>query len=114
MYCPMCSLKMRSAVRHGVEIDFCPSCQGVWLDHGELDKILDHFTHYEEPGTGAYQPRGRRRAEFLDYDDDGYDRHQPLRRPHDDDDRESSRHYKKKSKWKRKKDFLEDLFDIFD
>lgn len=39
--CPHCNIKMRQAKRFGIEIDLCPKCRGVWLDRGELEKLLD-------------------------------------------------------------------------
>ena len=42
MLCPVCkSVHLTMAERSGIEIDFCPQCRGVWLDRGELDKIID-------------------------------------------------------------------------
>ena len=41
MLCPVCKTGLSMADRGGVEIDFCPSCRGVWLDRGELDKIIE-------------------------------------------------------------------------
>lgn len=42
MKCPTCqSVELVMSERQGVEIDYCPSCRGIWLDRGELDKILD-------------------------------------------------------------------------
>src|SRR3989337_1758725 len=41
MSCPVCRVPLTMSEREGVEIDFCPQCRGVWLDRGELDKILD-------------------------------------------------------------------------
>ncbi len=42
MKCPVCKeVNLTISERQGVEIDFCPQCRGVWLDRGELDKILD-------------------------------------------------------------------------
>lgn len=40
MKCPMCNVSMREVDRRGVRIDVCPECRGVWLDGGELDKLL--------------------------------------------------------------------------
>ena len=39
MKCPICNLTMLVGDRNGVEIDYCPQCRGVWLDHGELNKL---------------------------------------------------------------------------
>ncbi len=41
MTCPVCGVPLAMAERQGVEIDYCPSCRGVWLDRGELDKIIE-------------------------------------------------------------------------
>jgi len=45
MNCPKCNVTLTIADRQGVEIDFCPQCRGVWLDRGELDKIIDRFAN---------------------------------------------------------------------
>lgn len=41
MKCPVDGTTLMIADRNGVEIDYCPSCRGVWLDRGELDKIIE-------------------------------------------------------------------------
>ncbi len=41
LMCPNCEEGMREIERHGVRIDVCPRCRGVWLDRGELEKLLD-------------------------------------------------------------------------
>lgn len=41
MNCPHCNLTLVMTERSGVEIDYCPQCRGVWLDRGELDKIIE-------------------------------------------------------------------------
>ena len=41
MKCPVDSIDLIMSERSGVEIDYCPQCRGVWLDRGELDKIID-------------------------------------------------------------------------
>lgn len=42
MKCPACTeTHLMLSERQGVEIDYCPSCRGIWLDRGELDKLLD-------------------------------------------------------------------------
>ena len=40
LLCPNCNVSMQNVARSGVELDMCPSCRGVWLDRGELEKIL--------------------------------------------------------------------------
>ncbi|WP_374010709.1 zf-TFIIB domain-containing protein [Leifsonia sp. LS-T14] len=41
MKCPTDNATLVMSERHGIEIDYCPECRGVWLDRGELDKIID-------------------------------------------------------------------------
>ena len=49
MMCPVCKdKKLVVADRQGIEIDYCPQCRGVWLDRGELDKIIERSSAMEE------------------------------------------------------------------
>lgn len=41
MKCPNCNIALVMTDRSGIEIDYCPECRGVWLDRGELDKIIE-------------------------------------------------------------------------
>ncbi|MDP3426628.1 MAG: zf-TFIIB domain-containing protein [Humidesulfovibrio sp.] len=41
MNCPQCNISLVMTERSGIEIDYCPQCRGVWLDRGELDKIIE-------------------------------------------------------------------------
>lgn len=41
MSCPVCNVPLSMSDRQGIEIDYCPQCRGVWLDRGELDKIIE-------------------------------------------------------------------------
>ncbi|MDH7640264.1 TFIIB-type zinc ribbon-containing protein [Sphingomonas oryzagri] len=41
MLCPHCQVDLVMSERQGIEIDYCPQCRGVWLDRGELDKIIE-------------------------------------------------------------------------
>lgn len=41
MKCPNCNEALVMSERQGIEIDYCPSCRGIWLDRGELDKIIE-------------------------------------------------------------------------
>ena len=50
--CPVCENDLGSVDRQGIEIDVCPRCRGVWLDRGELDKLIER--------SAAYEPQGRR------------------------------------------------------
>ncbi len=100
MRCPVDNEALVMADRNGVEIDYCPKCRGVWLDRGELDKIIDRAmgsapaavapTPVAPPPHAAPQPRHPA----------------PPPRYHDDDD------YKYGYKKKRKESFLGELFDF--
>jgi len=87
MNCPNCNVELRITDRQGVEIDYCPQCRGVWLDRGELDKII------ERSGM-VFQAAGRRAGD-------------------DDDDFEYREGYGKSYGHKHKrKGFLGELFDF--
>jgi hypothetical protein len=58
---------MREIERRGVEIDVCPECKGVWLERGELDKLLEAAPAFEREYAGR---RDRRRRDDDDDDDD--------------------------------------------
>jgi uncharacterized protein len=86
--CPKCGGQMRSYERNGVTVDQCTECRGIFLDRGELERLVDaENSHYER----EYSDRGR-----------GYEERPP--RDHD----EKRGHKPKKSK---KKSFLENLME---
>ena len=68
MGCPVCRTPLVMSERQGIEIDYCPACRGVWLDRGELDKIVERSAgEFERPA-----PRSEPRSEPRRYhDDDG-------------------------------------------
>ena len=51
MKCPICEVDLMITDRQGIEIDYCPKCRGVWLDRGELDKLI------ERTSGGVASPR---------------------------------------------------------
>ena len=79
------------AQRQGIEIDFCPQCRGVWLDRGELDKIIERSTETIPTQPSLQQPNYAP-TQYYDKHHDKY---------HGD---HNSSHHKKRS-------FLNDLFD---
>ncbi len=100
MNCPVDGELLQMSERSGVEIDYCPRCRGVWLDRGELDKILERAERELPPLRDDRDDRDDRRGR-PDYDYD--DRH---KRP------ESERgHYPYK---KKKKNFLSELLEFGD
>ena len=48
MTCPRCSGDLRAQQRDGIEIDVCAQCRGIWLDRGELDRLLDGERRYND------------------------------------------------------------------
>jgi uncharacterized protein len=64
MNCPNCNEMLVMSERQGVEIDYCPKCRGVWLDRGELDKIIEKSAANEYGSSNSYnEPRG---GEYYD------------------------------------------------
>ncbi|ESQ83346.1 hypothetical protein AEAC466_13945 [Asticcacaulis sp. AC466] len=100
LICPVCKGAFREVIREGILIDICTQCQGVWLDRGELEKLISLTQDAKEiPLPPPLQPRPQ----------------QAYSRDHDDDDErryESRDHYDKYGRKKKKKGF--DLSDIFD
>ena len=91
MKCPTDGSTLTMSERAGVEIDYCPECRGVWLDRGELDKILDRATAESTPAAPppapAPPPQQRddrryddRRGDERRYDDRRYGSQQPYRK----------------------------------
>lgn len=69
MQCPHCSAQMQQMERYEVDIDYCPSCKGVWLDRGEIDKIAKIQRSYEDKHYNKYHYR---EGGYNDYYDDYY------------------------------------------
>lgn len=57
MECPNCKVNLVMTDRSGIEIDYCPNCRGVWLDRGELDKIIERSIPDVKPSPQSYQDR---------------------------------------------------------
>ena len=53
MQCPVCRTPLAMSDRQGIEIDYCPQCRGVWLDRGELDKIIERSAPAIAPAAAA-------------------------------------------------------------
>jgi uncharacterized protein len=62
MSCPVCQVPLAMSDRQGIEIDYCPQCRGVWLDRGELDKIIERSA---PPAAAPPQDRAPRPSEPL-------------------------------------------------
>jgi Zn-finger nucleic acid-binding protein len=78
MDCPVCNVALVMSDRQGIEIDYCPKCRGVWLDRGELDKIVERSASaapQAAPAPASPQPQyhvqqpvyyQKRRKSFLE------------------------------------------------
>jgi Zn-finger nucleic acid-binding protein len=72
MKCPACNADLLLSERQGVEIDYCPSCRGVWLDRGELDKIIERSV--PQSRTGEYgRESHQEESHHGRHDDDDHD-----------------------------------------
>ena len=99
MACPVDGATLVMSERQGVEIDYCPQCRGVWLDRGELDKIIERGS----VAASAPLPNNPPVREQPGYaQPQGYPQQQAYPPRHG---------YSKHGHPKRKKSFLEELFD---
>jgi uncharacterized protein len=97
MNCPIDGTALVMSERNGIEIDYCPQCRGVWLDRGELDKIIERAAQYEQRPPQQSVPEGYKRKNDEvyrgDYDDDDYK-------------------YRNDPQYKRKKSIWGEIFDF--
>jgi Zn-finger nucleic acid-binding protein len=108
MQCPIDQTTLVISERQGIEIDYCPKCRGVWLDRGELDKIIERTSEIGAAPVASRDAQPTRPQEssgrmgkiseaFRDRDHD------------DDDDYTTDRQGRRK---KKRGGFLDDLFDF--
>ena len=90
MKCPHCSTTLVMSDRQGIEIDYCPDCRGVWLDRGELDKLIERANN-DIPRSNNDSSRSSRR---------------------DDSDEIERLQYSKYPKKKKMSSLLGDIFDL--
>lgn len=100
MECPVCKVTLLMSEKQGIEIDYCPTCRGIWLDRGELEKIIERSDMPEgrqnippEPGGPYFE------KPYESYKHDSHDSH------------ELYKHDSHGYKYGRKKSFLSELFD---
>lgn len=109
MQCPVCSnSQLVMSERQGIEIDYCPQCRGVWLDRGELDKIIERSATVTAAASApASAPEGfGRQAPGPQRDERTYARHDQYK-----DDRYKDQ-YRDDYHRRKKKGFLGELFDF--
>ena len=91
MLCPTCKTPLTMSERQGIEIDYCPTCRGVWLDRGELDKIIERSVGGQPTAAPQQSPPPPQYQQQQDYGRPQQGYHKPYQ--------------------KRRKSFLEELFD---
>jgi uncharacterized protein len=92
MKCPVCNVDLLMSERQGIEIDYCSKCRGVWLDRGELDKIIE--------GSGKQEYSSSSSHNRSNNSSDSYQ-----------GDRNYSNNYQYPKK--KKESFLSEIFDVF-
>ncbi len=66
MICPRCKGELIETVKHDVVIDYCPSCGGIWLDKGELSKIINQIKQAEASLDEEFKPLWKEKREYYD------------------------------------------------
>lgn len=99
MQCPNDNTTLQMTTREGIEIDYCPQCRGVWLDRGELDKLIERSNApqqqgYSQPPQQQHYQQPQQHRQYDDDDDDYRNNHGGDHRKH------------------KKEGFLGDLFDF--
>ncbi|MDB5555592.1 MAG: hypothetical protein JWL86_5576 [Rhizobium sp.] len=99
LVCPSCRVALVMSERAGIEIDYCPQCRGIWLDRGELDKIIEKSGREAVAAAPVAAPPQQtgypQQATYQQPQQQGYD----------------PRYQQSHGYPKRKKSFLEELFD---
>lgn len=100
MKCPACDVPLSMTDRQGIEIDYCPQCRGVWLDRGELDKIIERSSAdvAPAPAPAAHAPPPVQ--------------HAPHPSQHQQHPGYRGDHYKGDYKYRKKKSLLGEIFDF--
>ncbi|KGB53276.1 hypothetical protein FG91_02863 [Sphingopyxis sp. LC81] len=96
LLCPTCRVNLTMSERQGIEIDYCPQCRGVWLDRGELDKIIERSEAASAPAPAPRASAPPPPPSQPQYREHGYDDRHYGGKPY-------KKHYKKS--------FLSELFD---
>lgn len=89
MKCPKCNISLLMSEKQGIEIDYCPDCRGIWLDRGELEKLIEKSA--SEPLVGRDYQRHYKNDHDNHHTDSHHDGHYP--------------------KYGRRRNFLSELFD---
>ena len=103
--CPKCRGAMRTYERSGITVDQCGDCRGIFLDRGELERLVDAELQHNTPAPQQHYEEKR-------HDDRRYDNRKYEDRKYDDDRRYDPRYGNQQQyRGKKKKSFFEELFD---
>lgn len=106
MKCPACKTpELLMADRQGIEIDYCATCRGVWLDRGELDKLIERAAEEAVAKSAVTQT-------VATSTNAGIERRRDENRHYDDYDRRDSEYRDRRHPTRKKKSMLGDLFDF--
>lgn len=116
MKCPICEVEMRISQREGIEIDYCPQCRGVWLDRGELEKLIARVESSQLSASGEDDDDDD--GEHDEYRHSGYsDRESSYRRRNKATRDEQDRSYRgddyPRHRKHKREGFLSNLFEMF-
>lgn len=110
MKCPVCKdVTLLMSEKNGVEIDYCPECRGIWLDRGELEKIMERARQAEDAYERQVRDARPSRAEAPRRDDDDYGRDHDRDRERD----YAERSYRDGSHSKKRKSPFSEIFELF-
>ena len=130
MKCPHCDVLLQMADRQGIEIDYCPQCRGVWLDRGELDKIIDRVTadtanqpqaEQAPPARQSHQQHSNHQPHSNHQQHQQYQQHQQHQQPQGSQQGHHKQKYDHHQSYKqgyyknkKRKSLIGEIFDIFD
>ncbi len=103
MLCPLCNVDLLIADKQGIEIDYCPKCRGIWLDRGELEKIVERSSGSSAQPAYSSVSEGRHREHHSDHD---YDKH----KYYDNNNEDHNKYYGENRN--KKKSFFSDFLDL--
>ncbi len=106
MVCPQCRVELKMSDRNGIEIDYCPQCRGVWLDRGELDKIIERSMNAQH--LPEQRPQQQMPPQMLQQQNQ-----QPQVQPYGQMDDDGEWYIDRKGRRRRRRDsWLDDIFDF--
>jgi Zn-finger nucleic acid-binding protein len=122
MKCPICDIEMRTSFREEVEIDHCPQCRGIWLDRGELEKILAQIViqyssdredekKHEREAQGKYEKAPIQNGRNDDSRNERNERYERYER--DEGDERNERNEKGERGGQKREGFFANLMDLF-